>query len=210
MAAGTDLAVAVVCENMASDGAILTRLVELVLDRPVQRWQPEGIELNGWKHVYKLSRSLLQWAADEGVEHAVVAVDNDGGAKRRPLHSPDHEPPADREMEALLDDKDTCRWCTLRAALPEELPLAVCLAVPLQALETWLMAASGEFDDEKRPEAIYHPRALKARCWGKPKPPDEDRQAMALEWLSGPDVLERLRRCESFGLFERCLLSWLT
>jgi len=210
MVAGTELEVAVVCENIASDGAILARIVELVLDRPVRRWEGDGIQVTkGWKGVYRLARPLLQRAADDGVQHAVVSVDNDGGAKRRPLHAPDHEPPIGTEIEVLVDDKRTCRWCVLRAALPEELPLAVCLAVPLQTLEAWLLAARGGLDDDERLEAIYQRSQLKKRCWGRPMPPDEDRQAMALEWLSEPGVLDRLRRCASFGLFERCLLTWL-
>lgn len=93
----------------------------------------------GWAAALRLAPIIARDAYHKGLDGALFAIDNDGAL---PTHSPTH-------------DKATrgCRFCELRAAakVHEPLswprsglpPLRYVFAVPIQALETWLLLARG-------------------------------------------------------------------
>ena len=76
------LRVAIASENDAYDGAIFERLLARVLDAPVQRWKSD-LRIVGHSKVVGLAAPFLRLAAQDGLAHAVFAVDNDGGAPSR-------------------------------------------------------------------------------------------------------------------------------
>ena len=82
------LRVAIAAENLETDGEIYRDLLEVVLGVPVERFTPGAASFRGWKTVYRLAPLFLELAADAGFDRALLAIDNDGGAKRRPEHAP--------------------------------------------------------------------------------------------------------------------------
>src|SRR5580704_8864263 len=135
------LPVAIASEQDAFDGQLYELLLERLLGRPVARWTGT-FAFNGCRSVAKLCPAFLLAAEAAGVEHALLAVDNDGGARRRPEHEPGHVPPA-----FALDDDVTCRECWLTQALPASWraePRRSCVVVPVQVIETWLLVLRGD------------------------------------------------------------------
>jgi len=127
------LAVAIASEHDAFDGEVYRRLLERLLARPVTRWSGSFV-FNGCKSVAKLCPAFLEAASAAGIRHALLAIDNDGGARRRPEHDDTHVPPA-----FDVDDDETCRECWLHQAVPSSWTADSrrhCVAVPVQVIET--------------------------------------------------------------------------
>jgi hypothetical protein len=198
------LTVAFATENNNYDGEVYRFLLEQILGVPVTAWKSQS-RFNGWKSVLHLAEPYLVKAAEQGVRHAVLAIDNDGGLKRHPEHEPDHD--ARREVE---DPDNGCRFCHLADALPKtwsEAGNKRCLIVPVQTLETWLLFLQG---DQLRdpPESVFYRPHLKKLFFGNPLPPEDKRTAMALEVLRRDGAISKLRERRSFRLFEEQLADW--
>jgi len=198
------LKVAIASEYDLYDGEIYRFLLQEILGVSVEKW-PNSYAFSGCRTVAKLAPAFLAAAASSGIEHALLAVDNDGGARRRPEHEPGHVPPSFR-----LDDDEACRECWLVEAVPKSWMASgakVCVGVPIQTLETWLLTLRG---DVLHPTAEQHygRAALKKRFFGKPTPPLAGRIRLALEVLRKPNALATLRTRPSFARFEAAARAW--
>lgn len=204
------LTVAIASENDSFDGEIYRAILQLILQRPVNRWQTE-MRFDGHRAVYKLAELFLVRARQHGIRHALFAVDNDGGQRRRPEHDADKCAAVQNpEVAIRLDNDDVCRVCWLTSGVPAGWLAEgglLCLAVPVQTVETWLLHLRGDSLDPS-PEQVYHRPTLKKRFFGKPLPPAEDRIALALQQIQRADALERLRERRSFRLMETQLAAW--
>jgi hypothetical protein len=197
------LTVAFATENPSYDSEVYRVLLELSLGVPVTAWKSQA-RFSGWKSVLHLAEAYLVQAAEKGVQHAVLAIDNDGGLKRHLEHEPDHDAPRQAE------DPDGCRFCLLAEALPKswvETGNKRCLVVPVQTLETWLLVLRGD-PLKDPPEGVFDRRHLKKLFFGHPLPPEEKRMTMALEVLRREGALTKLRQRRSFRLFEEQLADW--
>jgi hypothetical protein len=198
------LTVAIASESHAFDGEIYRFLLERILGLEVQAWESE-FEFNGCNHVRKVARTFLEKARHEGVRHALIAIDNDGGSARGLPHQPDHQ------MTQEVANPDGCRVCWLLDTVPASWradPYRSCVVVPFQTLETWLLIIKGHPFTEPTPEQRYNRRVLKKDCFGKPTPSSHEQQRMALELLSRPDALEKLSPRPSFQHFVDQVRAW--
>lgn len=105
------LTVAIASENGAYDAEIYRVVVEMVLGQPI-RLHPTQRAFSGWKSVRDLADPYLRDARRQGVLHALLAVDNDGGSRRAPEHEEAHDPATEASSE------DGCRYCWLSRVLP--------------------------------------------------------------------------------------------
>lgn len=203
-----DRRVAIASEFDSYDGEAYRYLLELMLGRRVTRWVGD-YQFNGDKSVVKMAASFLGAAERAGVNRALLAVDNDGGARRRPEHDPTHAPIAECDFD--IADADSCRECWLEASIPAtwRSPARSCVVVPVQVLETWLLALRGD-PLEPTPEtaSAYSRGVLKKRFFGKPQPHVARRIELARAELARPDALENLRRRPSFQRFEARVSYW--
>lgn len=191
-------------ESGVYDPAVYRFLVARILGRDVQRW-PSDVVFTGWKSVLSQLPAFLRTAEQAGVGHALVAIDNDGGARRHPEHEPDHD------EGVQVADEDGCRTCHLLHALPANWragALHRCVVVPVQTLETWLLCLRGDDLNAPSPEQYYGRRHMKRMFFGSPEPPEEERAKLAVELLKRPDALDVLRARRSFQFFERELSTW--
>ncbi|RKH15486.1 hypothetical protein D7X74_18350 [Corallococcus sp. CA047B] len=198
------LTVAIASEFQAYDGELYRYLLERILGTSVQAWKSE-IEFNGCRHVRKQAGLYLEEAARQGVRHALVAIDNDGGSKRGLPHLTEHD--ATRECA----DPDGCRVCWLHSTLPtswREDPYRSCVVVPVQTLETWLLVSKNHRFTEPSPEQRYQRTVLKKDCFGKPLPSSQEQKRIALEWLQHPEALARLAQRPSFQAFIDQVKTW--
>ncbi|NOK23137.1 hypothetical protein [Corallococcus carmarthensis] len=198
------LTVAIASEFHAYDGELYRYLLERVLGTPVQAWKSE-IEFNGCKHVRKQAGLYLNAAAQQGVRHALVAIDNDGGS----THGLPHHPSHDSAQECA--NERGCRVCWLHSTIPtswREDPYRSCVVVPVQTLETWLLIAKGHAFTEPSPEQRYHRPVLKKDCFGKPLPSSRDQKRMALDCLQHPEAIKRLSARPSFQAFVDQVNAW--
>ncbi|HSN97832.1 MAG TPA: hypothetical protein VLS89_06020, partial [Candidatus Nanopelagicales bacterium] len=134
------LTVAIATEYDDYDGEVYRVLLERYLGQPVARWQT-AMRFNGDRSVRKLAAPYLVTAAAAGVRHALFAIDNDGGSKRRPEHDEGHD-----QAAQAADEREGCRVCWLSQALPAswtESGARRCVVVPVQTLETWLLCLRG-------------------------------------------------------------------
>jgi hypothetical protein len=204
------LTVAFATENNRFDGEVYRVLLELLLGFPVTAWKSES-RFSGWPSVLHLAKPYLLQAAERGVRHAVLSIDNDGGSKRHLEHEPDH----DAQREAL--DPEGCRFCLLAEALPKswiEAGNKRCLIVPVQTVETWLLLLRGDPLPEP-PESEFNRNQLKRLFVRRDehgrdrlKPPEEQRTAEALALLRREGAVTKLRERRSFRLFEEQLADW--
>lgn len=73
------LTVAIASENSGYDAQVYQKLLSLLLPTEVGIWAGHTYRFNGWKPVVHLCRLFLKDAAEHGVRHALLAIDNDGG-----------------------------------------------------------------------------------------------------------------------------------
>lgn len=96
------LTVAIATENDEYDAEIYRMLLELLLGKPVTRYQTPR-RFSGWRSVRSLSEAYLRDADRKGVKHALFAIDNDGGAKSALEHEQEHDAPAEAAKSQLAD-----------------------------------------------------------------------------------------------------------
>jgi hypothetical protein len=200
------LTVAIASENGNYDARVFQTLLSMLLQRQVEPWLGHGYRFSGWKSVVHNTRLFLGEAARSGVHHALLAIDNDGGSKRRLEHQPDH-----LSAQEAHDEQDGCAECLLEEQLPSDWkspPRHCCIAVPVQTLETWLLVARAHSFKESTPEMRYSRPVLKKDFFGKGSLPETVRTQVALEVLQAPGALERLRERPSFQRFEARLAGW--
>ncbi len=198
------LTVAIASEFHAYYGEIYRYLLERILGTEVQAWKSE-IEFNGCKHVRKQAGLYLESAARDGVRHALIAIDNDGGSKRGLPHEPDHQ------VAQEVANPDGCRVCWLLDTVPASWradSYRSCVVVPVQTLETWLLVIKGHPFTERTPEQRYGRDVLKKDFFGKPIPSSHERKRLALELLRQPDALEKLSPRPSFQHFVSQVRAW--
>jgi hypothetical protein len=214
--------VAIAAEYDGYDAEIYRVLLERLLGQPVVQWSTE-MRFNGDQSVRKLVKPYLTAAAAQGVQHALVSVDNDGGTRRRtramppgggaaPLPRPEHEDDHDHGAQAA-DVKNGCRVCWVLAALPPEWTAnggKRCIVVPVQTIETWLLCIRGDAFKALTPEQEYDPDVLKKRFFDNPMSPEpvQLRLARALAEIRKPGALDILRQRRSFRHFEAQLADW--
>jgi hypothetical protein len=198
------LTVAIAAENDVYDAEIYRTLLEILLAQPVVRYQTPR-RFSGWPSVRDHAEIYLRSAERQGVEHALFAIDNDGGGRR----APEHEDAHDARAEAA--NEDGCRTCWLAENIPGWWTAGSgkrCLVVPVQTLETWLLCIRGDAFSAPTPEREYGRAALKKRFFSKPMPPESVRLALALAEIRKPDALTTLRQRRSFRHFEAQLADW--
>jgi hypothetical protein len=197
--------VALASEWDAYDGEIYAHLVGLITGQTITKWTG-GITFNGCRSVAKLAGLFLTNAERAGVQHAILAVDNDGGANGPPQHEAGHVPPP-----FVLDDDGVCRECWLSQCVPATWTAGGgkhCIVVPVQAIETWLLAVRGVTVNAPSPEAYYNRRAMKATFFGKPTPPQATRIQLAITELQKTGAMQILEARPSFVRFRDQLAAW--
>jgi hypothetical protein len=198
------LTVAIASEFHAFDGEIYRYLLERILGIAVQAWKSE-IEFNGCRHVRKQAGLYLERAAREGIQHSLIAIDNDGSSTRGLPHQPDHQ------VAQEVANPDGCRVCWLLDTVPVSWradPYRSCVVVPIQTLETWLLIIKGHAFTEPTPEQRYNRSVLKKDCFGKLPLSSHERQRIALELLRQPDALQKLALRPSFQHFMSQIRAW--
>lgn len=198
------LTVAIASECDQYDGEIYRYLLEAVLRVTVVKWTGTFV-FSGYRTVAKLAPAFLAAAAGHNVRHAILAVDNDGGARRRPEHADHHE-----SAVFAIDDDDMCRECWLTQSLPAAWGPSgerACVVVPVQVIETWLLAIRGSVLTPSA-EQKYSRSAIKKEFFGKPMPPLAQRIALAVHELQKPDALTILGERPSFRRFMNRLQGW--
>ena len=199
------LVVAIAAESDAYDSQIYKRLLGMVLDTDVTSWTG-GMIFNGNRAVAKLAPVFLSAASNAGIRHALLAVDNDGGGHRRQEHR-------HTCIVSTFDINDDvgCRECWLEAAAPPRWRASggqLSVAVPVQTLETWLLALRGTVLNSPTPEQYYNRSALKSAFFGRPKPDLEGRIALARDLLDQPTALQTLEQRSSFRRFRDQVIRW--
>lgn len=199
------LTVAIASES-PYDKEIYRYLASTILNREIIGWTG-GYTFTGCKAVAKLAPQFLKIAADREIRHAILAVDNDGGSISRPEHADDHIAPVS------LTDDDACRECWLRQAIPPcwtANGAKVCIAVPVQIIETWLLAIRGTSPfTAPSPEQQYHRDPLKkAFFFGKKGLPVASRIELALAELQKPNALAVLAQRPSYVRFAAGFATW--
>lgn len=198
--------VAIATESEGFDAEAYRALLETMLDEEVARWKTD-LRFSGWKSVCRGIPLYLERAADAGITRALVAIDNDGGARRRPEHDVTHI----SAVQASNQD-DGCAFCVLTEAVPRAWVgegREQCLVVPVQVLETWLLVIRGDALSPSPEQAHGYSRsALKKRFFGDGIRSQSTRTAMALEQIKKPYALERLRTLRSFRLFADQAARW--
>lgn len=203
------ITVAFATENAEFDASVYRALLERSLGMPVEIWSsPHRLAFSGWKSVLERGPFHLEQAAQQGIRHALLAIDNDGGSTRRLQHQPTHIP-----TQQAQNIDDGCAHCLLHhIALPsswKESGFFHALAVPVQTLETWLLVLRGD-DMGSLPERQFDRKFLKRKFFGQPLPPEEIRIKLALEQIQKPNALDILRHRPSFRLFEEQLAPWIS
>jgi hypothetical protein len=197
---------ALATENNPVDGEILLRLVGRLGIQP-KPWATSVRPFTGWQGIFKELPIFLELARRDGVQRALICIDNDGGARRHPAHQEDH----DRVAEAQ-NGKAGCRTCRMLERLPEvwrAAPLEACVVVPVQAIETWLLALRNHAFANSTPENNYDRNALKKQFWADDlHAGDKRRLAVADAVLERADALVVLRKRPSFAAFENQVAGW--
>ncbi|MFL5358053.1 hypothetical protein [Archangium sp.] len=162
--------------------------------------QPLRFPRGGWAKALQLAPIIAKAAHRRGLDGAVFAIDNDGAA---PTHLPSHQ-----------DAIPGCRLCELRKAarIQEPLswdrpglpPLRYVFAVPVQALETWLLLARGH-DFKGQAEYLGDEpngrRKLKKWLYGDETPDRETMRRAALPIAETLDIEALAKVSPSFEAF---------
>ena len=201
-----DLCVAIACESDDHDAVVYRRLLELLLGRPIERWRDERtFRFYGHKHTLKLLKPYLADAMSDGVQHALIALDNDGGSKKNPEHTVAHH------SEEQAAQEVGCRFCKAVESVPRLWTAGgnlTAVGVPVQALETWLLCVRQYEFGTATPERQYDRRHLKRALYGSPLPPAAERASLGVELLGRDDAVAVLRSRLSFRLLESQLAAW--
>lgn len=199
------LTVAIAAESDGYDGFVYEYLLSQLLGVPVVRWA-HGMVFNGNRSVAKAAHAFLNAAANAGVRHALLAIDNDGGSQRRSEHQPTCTTPA-----FDINEDVGCRECWLEAAAPPAWTASggqLSVVVPVQTLETWLLTLRGAQLNAPSPEQYYNRNALKAQFFGSPRPNLNGRVAQATAALQQPTAIQLLSLRPSFRRFKDRVAQW--
>lgn len=197
--------VAIASENDAYDGQLYAHLAAAILAQPITKWVG-SYNFSGYKSVAKTAAGFLGDAWNAGARHAILAVDNDGGSKTKPQHAPTCGP-----VTFNIDDKVGCRECWLGSAMPPSWAAnggKHCIVVPVQTIETWLLAIRGDQLSNATPEKNYDRPALKKAFFRQPALPIAAKVQLALTELTKPDALTILAQRPSFVRFRDQLTAW--
>lgn len=198
--------IAIASENGTFDSELYRYLVERVLETKASIWRSASpIRFSGCRSVVNQAPSFLRLAEQAQIRHALLGIDNDGGSRRGPEHEPDHD------VQQQAADEDGCRVCRLMNAIPsrwKEGAFRHCVVVPVQAMETWLLAVKGHDFNAPTPEQYFNRSAMKKQFFGRKGLPVSVRTQMALAELQRPESLEILRQRKSFQHFEQQLAAW--
>jgi hypothetical protein len=179
---------------------VYARLVGIELAGSVDA-RTHDVMFTGWQSIKSQLPYFLRLAMDAGVRHAIVAVDNDGGARRHPGHEASHD------AVAHAKDPDGCRVCAMTTWVPPDWNGDVVLAVPVQTIETWLLVLKDPAFESHRPEGRFHKRVLKRDLFGDVASPAA-RSQLAFELLSRQDARDVLMRRPSYRHFAEQLARW--
>ncbi|WP_225409046.1 hypothetical protein [Stigmatella hybrida] len=154
----------------------------------------------GWTSALRLAPIIAKAAHHEGLDGALFAIDNDGAG---PTHLASHG-------EVLKG----CRFCELRAAAriheplswprPELPALKYLFAVPVQALETWLLLARGHDFKGKGETLGSDPSGrvqLKQLLYGVERPDRATMRQAALPLAESVNVEALASQSPSFAAF---------
>jgi hypothetical protein len=161
---------------------------------------PYRFARGGWTNALRLAPLIAKDAYNKGLDGALFAIDNDGSM---PLHSAAHK-----------DPEQGCRLCELRSAarVQEPLswprqdlpPLRYLFAVPVQALETWLLLARGQDfkgDSELLGRDVSGRKKLKHLLYGMAQPDRDTMRSTALPLAGSLDVNALAKASPSFADF---------
>ncbi len=186
-------------ESVATDAVIYGEIVGGVLGREVDvaTWLAHR---GGVNNVFKDLHIALADFASKTLDLAVVALDNDEQIPHEADHGPEHVHP--------------CRRCGLRARVAMELPalpraLAVVIAVPRPAIESWLLSARDAelIAPEELPTGDLKYRLYRSKGAGKAR---VLKTGVPLAHALGRDAAVRdrvARACPSFAHFLESLAS---
>jgi hypothetical protein len=176
---------------------LLTRIwgAEVTPDETAYR-----IPRGGWTQALRLAPIIARAAYRNGLDGALFAIDNDGAA---PTHLVTHG-----------DVIPGCRFCELRAAAKVQEPLSwprpglpvlrYVFAVPVQALETWLLLAKGH-DFKGESETLGRDPAgrakLKKLLYRMEQPDRDTMRKAALPIAESLDVAALEKTSPSFAAF---------
>lgn len=200
------LRVALATENNRMDGSFFLALLRL-LGVDAEPWSTSAQPFTGWQGIFKNLPEYLALAKDDGVRHALVAADNDGGGVRHPPHVETHDQAAHAQ-----DHKAGCRACRFRERIPQDWrnePFSACVVVPVQTIETWLLVLRDHEFANVVPEKNYDRGSLKKQFWATDlQAPDARRVEIIASALAREDALDVLRQRPSFVQFEAQVGGW--
>lgn len=206
----SELVVAFATENDVSDREIYRMLLRRVLEREVAPYNTD-IRFDGVQSVRSQAELFLRNARRDGVRYALFAIDNDSNDHQNVGRRPEHDDAHVREQQ-MQYPSDACRTCWLGHFIPPWWQAEggqLCLAVPTQAIETWLLWLRG-YSFRQTPERSFDVNSMKRWFYGTRKPPVELQIQQAAVEIDRPDALDRLRERPSFVRFERQARSWLS
>jgi hypothetical protein len=202
------------------DHLILRALLAKMLGVEESEITPDWIDApgRGWQFILRMVPKALRRFYGQCAQFAVVGVDNDGsipldqdGLREDPAH------PRHWRHENAVNAR--CRFCQLQDLLQrtrKELSYVprkpgyawpVLIAVPVEAMEAWLIAARGLVQGrrhELRAENQPRGRLLKEQLYGRPAATREDVESIALPLIREMtnEHIDRLREYStSFAMF---------
>ena len=162
--------------------------------------QTYSLRRGGWTQALQLAPRVAKAAYQRGLDGALFAIDNDGAS---PTHTSSHQ-----------EETPGCRLCELRAAAKVHEPLSwprsglpalrYLFAVPVQALETWLLLANGhDFKGQAETLGKDQPgRAkLKQLLYGMTLPDRDTMRTIALPIAEKLDLDALAKQSPSFESF---------
>lgn len=188
------------CAESEPDRDVVHAIIERILERRIEVASSSRVRLGGIDKAIQLAPIVARTAYTQGLDGAVFVIDNDG----KPPHAGDHD----------ATPNPDCRLCRLRTAAslndpsswprPGLSPLAFLFAVPVQAIETWLLLMTG-YVFKGAPETLGTDasgrRRLKSLLYGTETPDQLLRDKKSRAALERFDANQLATRSESFRQF---------
>lgn len=189
------------CVEDDTDEDVFRALLSRILGQEVVPSEtPYRFARGGWANAIRLAPIIARAAHRQGLDGALFAIDNDGAV---PTHAAAHK-----------DGTEGCRLCELRAAARVHEPLSwsrhglptlrYFFAVPVQALETWLLLGRGH-DLKGEGELLGRDPAgrakLKRLLYGMEHPDRDTMRRAALPLAESLDVGALAKTSSSFAAF---------
>jgi hypothetical protein len=176
-----------------NDHLILHALVAKVLLLPEEEILVDFVDApgRGWQFVLEFIPNALKRFYGQCAQFAVVGVDNDGNVDldQAAVNEDPQHPRHDNHPGAAVD---VCRYCMVAQAVagvrPQlnwiqkkpSLTWPILIAVPVEMIETWLLALQGDQGIHRRPRGVQ-----KQRLYGKPVATKADVTNVALPLVRG-------------------------